>query len=693
MVKSKIHKDKINYKEFKTVDEEDIGHSSTLYEYDYNGNLITFALGKEKYTYSSEDVIYYPLYLIINDSPKARIGVFEINSSQLIDIIDEEGDVDLLKGNILFFSFVDIEYIQTMLSKQKPKEIDEEFETLKQKSKKEDTEETEEEVYIDEEQDVMSIKIPKQKLRGDKPKTESGEELFIEDKSTKQPVMLEEETEETSTKIKSQFMESPRTTWIEKFMKNNNYDIVENESNGDCFFAFIRNAFEQVGKKTTIDKLRKILANESTDDIYSQYRTIYLNLACEFQEKEEEMKKLKKLATELRKRNQNTKDKDASQKIIEEAKKVVEEYEKMKLEKAAVKDLLNEFSHMEKLETFENFKEFIQTPNFWADTWAISTMERLLNIKIIILSQEAYDAGDLDSVLKCGQLNDSELEKKGGFKPEFYILTSYNGNHYELITYKNKRLLKFSEIPYDIKAMVINKCMERNSGPYYLIQDFRNFKTKLGLSPDEGNPKLEEEITDYELFDKDIIFVFYAHSAAPPKAGKGSGEKIDEDRKSESNILNRDPKCKDWRRKLDDSWIAPFTLDGNRWASVTHFVNASGYKKGYPDFFMKFSMDSESDISQDVDLANAAASKSGKLKDKILRPSNVKIDPDYYEYGLNTKKEENRRRAIEAKFEQNLDLKKVLMETKDAKLLHFVRGHPPLVDDDLMRLRKKLRTN
>jgi hypothetical protein len=317
MVKSKIHKDKINYKEFKTVDEEDIGHSSTLYEYDYNGNLITFALGKEKYTYSSEDVIYYPLYLIINDSPKARIGVFEINSSQLIDIIDEEGDVDLLKGNILFFSFVDIEYIQTMLSKQKPKEIDEEFETLKQKSKKEDTEETEEEVYIDEEQDVMSIKIPKQKLRGDKPKTESGEEVFIEDKSAKQPVMLEEETEETSTKIKSQFMESPRTTWIEKFMKNNNYDIVENESNGDCFFAFIRNAFEQVGKKTSIDKLRKILANESTDDIYSQYRTIYLNLACEFQEKEEEMKKLKKLATELRKRNQNTKDKDASEKIIE----------------------------------------------------------------------------------------------------------------------------------------------------------------------------------------------------------------------------------------------------------------------------------------------------------------------------------------------------------------------------------------
>ena len=51
-------------------------------------------------------------------------------------------------------------------------------------------------------------------------------------------------------------------------------------------------------------------------------------------------------------------------------------------------------------------------------------------------------------------------------------MTSYNGSHYELISYKAKNILKFREIPFNIKTMVINKCLECNSGLYYLIDDF-----------------------------------------------------------------------------------------------------------------------------------------------------------------------------------------------------------------------------
>ena len=39
-------------------------------------------------------------------------------------------------------------------------------------------------------------------------------------------------------------------------------------------------------------------------------------------------------------------------------------------------------------------------------------------------------------------------------------------------------MLKFTEIPYDVKSMIINKCLETNSGGYYLIPDFRNLKRK-----------------------------------------------------------------------------------------------------------------------------------------------------------------------------------------------------------------------
>ena len=39
---------------------------------------------------------------------------------------------------------------------------------------------------------------------------------------------------------------------------------------------------------------------------------------------------------------------------------------------------------MKNINTLSDFKDFIQTPDYWADTWAISTIERLYNVKLII---------------------------------------------------------------------------------------------------------------------------------------------------------------------------------------------------------------------------------------------------------------------------------------------------------------------
>ena len=41
--------------------------------------------------------------------------------------------------------------------------------------------------------------------------------------------------------------------------------------------------------------------------------------------------------------------------------------------------------------------------------------------------------------------------------PSLYVMLGHNMNHYYLITYKNKGLLKFDEIPYDIKVKIILK--------------------------------------------------------------------------------------------------------------------------------------------------------------------------------------------------------------------------------------------
>jgi hypothetical protein len=219
---------------------------------------------------------------------------------------------------------------------------------------------------------------------------------------------------------------------------------------------------------------------------------------AEYQEKEKELKDMTKTISLLKKRLENSKNKKGSDEIVEQSKKILEEQKLLKVEKKGAKDLLDEFDYMENLTTLEKFREFMLTRHYWADTWAISTIERLLNIKVVLLSEEAFKSGDLDSVMQCGQLNDVNLEEAGSFVPDYYIIACYTGNHYKLISYKEKHIFKFREIPYDVKIMIINKCLEKNSGPYYLIQDFRNMKTKLGLHPN-GTPLISDStiLTNY----------------------------------------------------------------------------------------------------------------------------------------------------------------------------------------------------
>jgi predicted NAD-dependent protein-ADP-ribosyltransferase YbiA (DUF1768 family) len=703
MVQSKIDTS-IQYKDDEDMNLDDIGSEVSLYEYELYKKDRVIALGKAKYTYTKSNVIYFFIYLIVHSMPVATIGVFEANTNDILNILDDDGDVMLDKGSMLLYKFVNKEYLDGLEKGNETNEsIDPYVKTIERA--KDEIDVTEGPYTLDgeveDESDVTKLRLPKQSLSKTLQKTEKAlhEGVFTLDPSKKQPLVLEEENEEIANTMKNQFREALRNTWIEMYMKNNHYNIIDNEGGGDCFFAVIRDAFEQIGQTTSVEKLRALLAKSATDDTYQENRTLYVNFLTELQAKDKEMKELKKQSIELKRRNAQTKNAEEGKVLKERAKELIAEFEKLKLEKEEIKEWMTDFQYMADLNTFEKFRSFVLTPNFWADTWTVSEMEKLLNIKVIILSNQAYDAGDLDSVLQCGQLNDRDLEKQGKFTPDYYIMMSYLGDHYKLITYKDKRIFKFTELPYDIKSLVINKCMERNAGPYYLIQDFRHLKTKLGLLPDEGAPVQEDEDEEiqHDLYDPNTVFVFYSKSNDKPKAGHGSGETISKERTMNFNALNKDKDCKDWRRKLDDSWPAPFTIDGRRWGTVEHYHMGSQYKKGFPTFYQEFALDSESNISKDLSVAKAAVSKSGRLKDKVLRTKNIIPDADFYADVNDPAKASRdileRETALEAKFTQNLDLRKVLVETKNAKLVHFVRSEPPIVDLPLMKLRSALVQN
>lgn len=47
--------------------------------------------------------------------------------------------------------------------------------------------------------------------------------------------------------------------------------------------------------------------------------------------------------------------------------------------------------------------------------------------------------------------------------------------------------------------------------------------------------------------------------------------------------------------------------------------------------------------------------------------------------------------AMMAKFSQHEELKKLLLATKQGKLVHFQRGSPPVVFTELMEVRRELK--
>ena len=401
----------------------------------------------------------------------------------------------------------------------------------------------------------------------------------------------------------------------------------------------------------------------------------------------EKLKEFAKRHSELKDLLKINKLKEDQVKIVIESKEINKQFLEEKDNNVLLKSLLEEFKFMKNINSIEEFKNYIKKDSscqdvFWGDSWAISTLERLINIKLILLSQENYKNGDLNNVLLCGQLNDSILESEGKFEPSYYLILDYNGYHYQLVTYKKHRSFNFTEIPYGIKQLIVIKCLERQSGAFYIIPEFKNFAKKYNVDEKFLAKDIElEEPTN--LYNSDIVFQFYIKSNGKLKPGKGNGEKIPDDKIKEFSRLS---KIENWRRKLSNLWDENIiNIGGKNWKSVEHFYQANKFKKNNPEYFEKFSLDSDSELSKDPILAKAAGSVSGKLNGKQIRPVTIKIDVDF-----SKKKDLILEEALFAKFTQSEELKNLIINTKNAKLLNYQVADKAVVAEDLMKVRRKI---
>jgi predicted NAD-dependent protein-ADP-ribosyltransferase YbiA (DUF1768 family) len=672
------------YKETPDIDPEDIDHEALLYELDIHRKQILVVLGKAKHTFIRRNIIYFPVYLVTNGIIKARIGVIEIPKNSVLELTDDDGDIDVEQLNKpLYFEFANEKYIDRngMDSNVFIKKGDK----LDENESEEDVEESESDDEIDE---MLSVKVKPSKMskEAEKATTTLQDGIFKVDTKVKIPVELVEESESDAKQIKKDYQHSKKNVWVETFLKNNNYDIHDVENNGDCFFAVIRDAFKQIGQITTVAKLRAILAKEVTDEIFQEHRLLFNDMDGTIREYEREIKEIKHLVENVlsKRAKKEREDKESLKHILEESKRLKLDYKLALKNKQNAQEILSEnVGDFSSIDTLEKFREYIQTTRFWADSWAISVLERVLKIKMIILSQRAYIDNDFDGIMMCGEI-DPLIQREGVFRPKHYIMTTFSGDHFQLITYKNKRIFDFHEIPYHIKSLIMNKCLERSSGSFYVIPEMRNLKTRMGIDEDEGKPSDDLDETSSEYNSK-MIFAFYKNSSKTSKPGKGTKEKIPADKQSTFLELGRIP---DWRRKLDDSWTeAHFTLDKHEWASVEHYYQSAKFKKRNPKFAAMFSLDEPSEFSEDAGLAKIAGSRNAKVKKGVLlRPKTIEIDPDFYD-----KRHDNERLdAMRAKFGQNEDLKQLLLSTRDAKLIQLHHGTPAEIDHMLMSVRREL---
>jgi predicted NAD-dependent protein-ADP-ribosyltransferase YbiA (DUF1768 family) len=677
MVVSKLN-NSVNYPELKRVENNDLGKESNLYIIEVHDLEIIAAIGNPKDTFINKNITYFPIYLVKNNNKAIQIGVYEFAADKVDGYYDDDLtlDVDRL-DNPLIYKFATKEFIEGIMKKP-PKELLVEEKKEEPKKTKKIEEIQNEEIYIPQlRRDIFNArvgaKIPNQLKEENEKMAKREREIYQ---------IEQQELNENNAK-----MDDKGEDWLKKFMKNNNYSIEDDEGMGDCFFAVIRDAFKSIGQETTVLKLRQKLSDNIPNSYFDNYKEIYDLFNNRYKEIQSESIVLKKDYTSLSEQIKTVLPNSEEYKTIyKQLKNKKKEYEELKEEIAVIKQNLSEYKFMKDINTLDQLKKYILTQSYWADEVAISLFEVLLNVKFIIMSKNDYNQNDLDNVLKCGIASDNVL-MKDEFKPEYYIITEYTGNHYTLICYKDKKIFKFKEIPYDLKTMVVNKCMEKTGGSFDVIPEFKEFKEKLkGKEVMPSNFDELDEALVKNLYDKNTVLCFYSKSADAPLPGKGAKETIPENRIGEFSKLAKIPQ---WRKKLSNFWMQSFEIDGHKWGSVEHYYQGSKFKKNNPDFYFLFSLDSKSEISGDPNMAKSAGGKTGKYLKNRIRPKNVEIDPDFFG-GLNPRANDEMYAGQYAKFTQNNDLRELLLATKDAKLIHHRRGMEPEVFNTLMTVRNKI---
>ena len=682
MVLSKIDQN-INYLESNNLDKNDEGETYAYRAKIYN-KPVKFVLGKPNFQHIDYNIVYFYIYLVKNTNLVAKIGIFETKNTSYRDLLDTNGNIVIEKLDYpLFFSYAKT-YITTKY-KFEEDTIDFHEEAT---SESENEGDSEGESVTENEEDDTDLSSEEH---------EEDVKEFIE-----KSIILKEQTKEESDYEIYNFTPNESDKWINKFLKSHKYSIVNNEGGGECFFAILRDGLKTLNleKYNTISvkNIRKKLADDLDEEQFKTYMEFYNYYKGGLKKTQEKMVGLKKVHKNLKLMIGGTSNTSDKSKMLEEAKSNLQTVLDSNEEIKEFQELTEELDFMKDVKTIDDLRNIIMTKKYWADIWAVSALERLYNVKFIILAEDNFDEKqELNpEVLVCGEA-DKKLQKKEIFEPDYYIITNYEiGSHYQLITYdKNigKGAFKFSEIPYRLKEHVVDICMKSTSGLFSFIPDFRDFAKTHNVKLEKTHEPKFESLVDKpksQIYDDTMIIQIYSKSVHK-KIGEGAGETITKEQKTLPSVLKLF-KIKDWRRKLDNSYLLTkenekLEIKGNQWPSVLHYLFAVRFSN-LPDIYNKFTISNEETLTYE-----AAKSFYDKMlstyKSKILKEADYKND--YSKFLIE---------ALNAKFNIkkdgsiifNQELNDILLLTGNSKINIYKpgRGGGPYLANELMKIRQVL---
>tara|TARA_B110000444_G_scaffold261056_1_gene310771 strand:- start:97 stop:2139 length:2043 start_codon:yes stop_codon:yes gene_type:complete len=677
MVLSKIDAN-INYLETNSLAKNDEGSENYVYKAKLYNKRVKFVLGNPNFEYSnSNNIVYYNIYLVENVSVSAKIGVYETKNDSYLKLLDntENINIDKLDKPLLFTyakSYITTKYIS---------DDDIAFEQSNQSSHNEsDNDESDNDESDNDESDNDDV------------------DAIFEKPTIGEPMVLKEQTKKESDIEINSYKSTPSDEWINKFFKSHKYFFQDNEGGGDCFFATLRDALKSTGldkyKHLSVNNIRAKLAENLEEEQFMAYFTMYNTISGGQKNTQESMKQLKSRHRNLKTMIGGTNNINEKSIMLKEAQenldimvggaKITEEQ----------KELRQHFAFMENITTIENMRDVIKTSKYWADDFAVTTLERLYNVKFIILSENNFEENDTkhsevvqihNKVVKCGDA-DKKIQRLGIFHPDYYIIANHrDGIHYKLIMYdKNIGIgaFTFPVLPYKVKEEVVNACMkENNAGSFSYIQDFKDFATSINLPI--GPQKLASLINETKstLYDDTSVIQIYSKSQHK-KLGEGTGESIAIEHKTNLGVLKLKD-IPDWRKKLDNAWILTnkdedkLDIDAKIWPSVQHYLYATRFSN-VPEVFVKFTQGN--DETYTVSLAKTFYDKKIKeFKSSIISDAEyIKSNPAFLV------------RALKAKFTNNTTYKNILLLTGKSKIMIYKPSHGPYVATELMMLREEL---